>query len=411
MKGGARLDKLVGGVGITPPSDTFHSEEIEVRNNICQDYMTITWQTNDIDQYERFDCKNQVAKLLNIAPHEIVRDEKTKGFYGYMNKWNLGCSEIFYQDQLKCDPALNIHSKMVEISGGGMRELESRNVDMVKFAKFIRETGGTITRFDIAYDDFEGKYCDIFKIFDAVKDFDYVSITQSIEFIYQAKNMMYTGLGITLGDRTSNQQLQIYDKLLERRNKQSFTVDFVKFWHRYEIRFRHGTADSQFFGLHSGNQQMDFDGYIDIIAIQDADLRQKKIIEYYFSRLFTLLDIKKKSKDENKSRQPTVNWWKWFIGDHSKIQIRNQHKLESTITTKKDWVKRSVVKPLAAMKKAIGNNFVETLDKMIDEKANELTDQELLEIERYKKELKQTGEIEDWHNGYVPVDFINQKND
>lgn len=378
------MSKLVGGVGITPLSDRFSAISGKF-NNICIDYLTITWQFDEVEKYNKNDVLYTAAKYLNIEDSEVILDNKNKGFYGYSRKYLLG-TEIFYQDGLKVDPSLNIYSKMIEISGSGCRDLERRNVDLVKFAEWVFKSGGTITRFDLAYDDFICEHCDIKLIRDYLEEDHFVSTIQYWNYIIGRKNGIYVEHAITFGKRSANKQLQIYDKLLERKVNYEVDTDFIDKWIRYEMRFKSKEV-----------AHLVFKDFVDVLKIEDENFRTYKIKEFYFGRLKELLDIKIKSKAINKSELPTADFWNKFCNNFEKIKIRNQYKIESDIVVKKKWVERSVIKPLAKIGAAVGfKNTFEALENMCANKMSEFTEKDYLEINNYKKLLSSSGEIDSW---------------
>lgn len=387
------MSTISGGVCITPSRNT----NLEKYNNICIDWLNITWQFNDRGIYAKTDILGDLVRILHVNKDEVIKSNK-HGFYGYHTMYELG-TEIIFQQDLKTDPELHVFSKMLQLSGSACRDLERRGVNLIELYDYVQKTRGKITRFDLAYDDFFAQYCDVKKIYDHMFNGWFVSTFKTWDYRLSFADEKYSGHAITCGTKSSSVQLQIYDKLLERLVNYNIDVDFIDTWIRYEIRFMQGLANTQ------------FENYINIIKGEKALINpfkgesylinngslEENLIKFYFMSLYSILDLKQpNSDDSNKSRWETVDWWKAFLGEEKRIKISNQYKIESDIATKKSWVKRSVLKPMAKLKKAIGDGFDERLKELVDEKMEELTPEDFMEINAYKEQIKKTGELEDW---------------
>ena len=66
----------------------------------------------------------------------------------------------------------------------------------------------------------------------------------------------------------------------------------------------------------------------------------------YKQILYNNLDFKKVNanasslRGENLVRCETIYWWKKLFKDIEKLKVKNQHRLESTISTTKKWIEK-----------------------------------------------------------------------
>lgn len=348
-----------GGLCNTPPRTRF--------NNILIDYLTFTWTSDGKDDSG---LQSDLIKLLNIKIGEIC-DNDHKALYGYKTsiKWGL---HILFQNGLKLQDGRT--SSMLQLSGQAVRDLEKRNVNFLDLFIYVIRTNGRCVRFDLAYDDFNGDHCDIFKILDYVVKYSYVSSIDTVKIHLELSKNSRVKKGSSLTFGKSKVVLQIYDKKLERlANHYDVWTDF---WHRYEMRFKDDIAHTV---LH------------DFIEILKSNDYENKLIKFYFGRLYQILDIKEFSDNVNISEVPTVKWWSDFLGDYSKIEIRSQFKTESTITSKRKWILNSVIKPLTkvALASVDEDHYFKELRIMCDEMKNELDQTEKLEIKEFKEDEHQ----------------------
>jgi hypothetical protein len=253
------------------------------------------------------------------------------------------------------------------------------DIDIKRFFKYIQISGGKCTRFDLSYDDFFGDHCDLFKIYEYAKIGNYCSSLDYMEYILSSshKTGCYKGHTLTFGK--SKIVLQIYDKKLERESVDNADV-WTPFWHRYEIRFKEDIGNTIFYQY---------------CKLLNSDNFENDLIEFYFSRLYQIIDFKEITDNKtNLSMNDTAGWWSDFIGDHLKIKIRSQFKVESSILTKKKWIKNSVAKPFAKVIIADGKeNFMKEFDIELEQATDKLENIDYLEILKYQKDLEKEKEF------------------
>ena len=150
-----------------------------------------------------------------------------------------------------------------------------------------------------------------------------------------------TGFSITFGSASSN-QLQIYDKKLERMQKGSPDIH-SDIWYRYEMRFVDHTAQA----------------IAETYTIAVEQNYSPVFMELARSNLYRMLDIKEQNpNDTNLSRWKTLDKWTNFLDGVSKINLKTNYKVESTMIKKKLWFESSLHKFTAQMIAYQGlNNF------------------------------------------------------
>lgn len=187
---------------------------------------------------------------------------------------------------------------------------------------------GHFRRLDIAIDDFKGDIVNIYDLESYARKGHWVGSYQSLKVIDASifRGGIYSeGYSLTFG-KPGSSQLQIYDKLLERRFNKEDSY-FTDVWYRYEMRFVNEKADTVVRELLASCKSLD----------------QSKFGTFASQLLFSCIDFKVISIDSNKSQLKTLPIWKEFIGDVSKIDLKSLEPVELSIARKKEWEDRSLV--------------------------------------------------------------------
>ena len=166
-----------------------------------------------------------IIKLLGLDDSAIVWEE-TKGSKGYRDRLYWECISIHYNG--RDDMGL-----WVEMSGQGCRAFESfgsGNYDSI-FREIMDNPGDMhLTRLDVAFDDHSG-LLDIDEICQDTRNQDYISRFRGWQVIDSD-----SGSSVTLGSRSSEILVRIYDKAAER------GFDDGRHWVRVELQLRRDRA-------------------------------------------------------------------------------------------------------------------------------------------------------------------------
>ena len=202
-----------------------------MENKILFDWLSFTCKTKRVDingvLIEKIDERNLV-ELLGLVD---VPWEELPGVKGFKNRMYFDGISIHYNS--------DVYDYMwVEMSGQGCRVFESLSTHksysyMFKF--FLSNSDiATITRLDVAYDDFIG-LLDIYAIADdVVPD---IKDTSRYNFVSPCRSHSVTvsdrGVCVNIGSSRSEIMFRIYDKAAERNKK-----DSISHWVRCEIQLR-----------------------------------------------------------------------------------------------------------------------------------------------------------------------------
>ena len=207
-----------------------------------------------------------------------------------------------------------------------------------------------VGRIDIAIDDFVGKHITPYDIWPIVREGHMVTQFRKVN-VFESLNLGSTiesdGYTITFGRRGAN-QLQIYDKKLERNAKDEY--DFGEaVWYRYEMRFVDEKARQ----------------VMDMYTVAVRDHNSKPFMKYSKQLLLTSLELKVSSNDSNKSRWDILPSWKRFINSIEKIDLNTKGRHETTIEKKLVWFKddmsTTIVELFIVYGEKLGNRLYEMI--------------------------------------------------
>lgn len=284
--------------------------------NICVDWVTVSFNYD-------FDSFKFLLKTMNIDVSSYVEIKGTFNIqYSYLRTYHEHI-KVYLPDNYMTDKFARC---TMELSGQACRLLELLNNGLEFWCPFfcmICSLGGSCSRCDLAIDDMKGEYFTIMDLFNKVMAGEYVCSSQLWNVVAKGtrddETHSDTGFTIYLGSTSSERQLCIYNKKSER--KVNGFETFIEYWVRYELRFKKDTANTLFH-----NHLINVDFWNNFAS--------------NVSELFMGFVEFKESMDEDSShRNRSLIWKPWsdFLGTTSKIKIRNQAKLESTIAAKKTW--------------------------------------------------------------------------
>lgn len=212
---------------------------------------------------------------------------------------------------------------------------------------------GNFKRIDLAIDDFKAEEINIYDLEDIiVKKANYVSCFRDIDYRIQFQRnskevdsiQTLKTYWIRLGTEGKN-NLLIYDKLLERKARDQLDYD-VNIWNRYEMRIVDDKANElvRKYVLYFENKENNF-------------------LDFVSGVLINYLDLKKPSKDLNKSRWRRLPEWSRFLNSIQKIDLKARLKQHSTIDTLIAWSNKSLAKVSAQQVLTQGGLYYEKLWK------------------------------------------------
>lgn len=191
-------------------------------NAFIYDWLTVSFQTVDVDTILH------VTGLAALPWEEQETGSRLK--YGHRLAYD-GVS-IHYTDSWDYRHNAGV---CLEMSGQGCRDFETFGKgDWWLLFEFIRLTGGTVTRLDIAYDDFSG-VLPLRTIFDMADKWYFTSRSQKLRLMKESPDSdpEHAGLSVCHGSKSSEVYVRIYDKRSERH-----AWGEVPHWVRFEIQLR-----------------------------------------------------------------------------------------------------------------------------------------------------------------------------
>ena len=156
-----------------------------------------------------------ISTYLNYQKKDVYKEPYAQNRFKYQYTIGDSITLRLIGPELKSGYA----SCMIELKGEGCREFENQGdktfYDLIHF--LVIRLNGNVTRIDIAIDDYEGKYCTIAKIKQAL---DTRLYTTSFRMkTYELHGSNEKGWSLQLGSHQSSQMLVIYDKLKEQQTK------------------------------------------------------------------------------------------------------------------------------------------------------------------------------------------------
>jgi hypothetical protein len=324
----------VGGGSNTPPIDTlFNKPKLEKR--VLIDWLSVSFDFVDVwhDGGRYFDLDKRsllLRKLLSFFgwTQDLEYLQRGTPVRGYTDCYQIGEHiKIFFGGKHTLN-ANNRYSINLLMSGQACREFENyMDGNWNDLLSFLLSHDSKIKRIDIAIDDFEADEIDIYDIEPIIQKDNYICPMHSVQVIWSRGITegikTSTGYSLTFGSTGSN-QLQIYDKRLERNAKGQIDIE-SNIWYRYELRFVDEKA-------HAVTEK-----YI-------ACVKENKSLEFMTftsELLYMTLDLKVPKKDTNKSRWKTLPKWKAFLNNVTKIKLDTKYKIDTTLIKKKIWFKSS----------------------------------------------------------------------
>lgn len=232
--------------------------------------------------------------------------------------WQTGLgSRLFYQ-QRRFFSGISVHSTFcssdpdqapcrlnagccVEMSGQGCRAYETYSGEsMADLVARVRAAGFSVSRVDIAYDDFSG-VIDLQHMSYQAQHFQFTSRLQARKIVDASEfsDLELSGLTVSHGSKSSRIFIRCYDKRVERN-----AFNIFPHWVRFEIQLRDENAI----------------GFLDCPG--DLGSKFSGLIRQY------LLYRDPVPGDTNKRRWPVSSWWEKFLGDAAAFSVASKKDLD-----------------------------------------------------------------------------------
>lgn len=193
-----------------------------MENCIIYDWLTVSFQNLDKDTLLH------VLGLLNVPWEESDKGSRLR--YGHRLSYD-GMS-LHYTDDWDLKHNAGV---CLELSGQGCRDYETFGKgDWWLLFEFIRLAHGTVTRLDIAYDDFTG-VLPLRIMYDMADKWYFTSRTQRVRLMKESDDSdpLHAGLSVCHGSKSSEVYIRVYDKRVERH-----AWDQFEHWIRFEVQLR-----------------------------------------------------------------------------------------------------------------------------------------------------------------------------
>jgi phage replication initiation protein len=299
---------------------------------------------------------HDVIDLLGL-PRENFCEFPT-GKYGYKSHMRFGHIAIYYDGRSD----MGIH---IEMSGQGCREFEQYTKrDWSQFFALLLNLDVNFTRLDLAIDDFRG-YFTIQQVINKVRRGHVASRFKEARRSdsYKIATGENTGMTVYFGDASSRLQVRFYDKYKERVSKGHEILEGVTCWNRIECQLRKERAMAA--------------------AVMIAN-ESYNVGQMVMGILANYIRFLVPSKDANKSRWKTCDWWEEFLHGVEKLKL-TQVAPDATIERAKSWVERQVAPTLAMLYEAFDYDE-DLIWDFIREGLPRLTDKHKDMIRRFKEE-------------------------
>lgn len=342
--------RTAGGVNSIPltcpkEEDLQVIDDVKLDKRILFDWISFTFDDLDIEAVlsrSSFALKKKPGfgvhvKMLNNLLHVLGSEE-----YNYeMEFKSPGLNNFKYILYIGEHIIINFHgpksyrgrrTTQLLMRGEGCREfIEYQNGSWVELFKVLGNFNGSFKRVDIAIDDFTANDIDIYDLQKYAEAGHWTGSFQSLKIINDISfrgGIRSKGFSLTFGSSGSN-QLQIYDKNLERFSKRKESLD-TKVWYRYEMRLVNERANKS------------IREYMRAFAYDTSSI--SSFLEFGSSLLGELIMFKKEpiGNDSRVRRWEPLVQWVSFLGSVKKITLVPNTQLEKTIDIKKKWYKRSI---------------------------------------------------------------------
>lgn len=213
---------------------------------------------------------------------------------------------------------------MIELKGEGCREFENKNLDKswMDFLKFfVIRLNANPTRIDLTIDDYDGSNISFEWLKQQLDQENFTTNFKSKKYTIHGNSV--DGYSIQMGNRSSVQELVIYEK-----NKEQIKKGIPcnqEYWLRYEMRFRQNKA---------------YDVSMNILELKTKDEFRKFTME----RLLEIIDIKAPGNFNKNNFHKLLTHPKWlsFLEQVNKAKLKRYKIRKSSFETYLNFMKPKV---------------------------------------------------------------------
>ena len=372
---------------------------VKNNNDSCEDDVSGLWSLHKIKTAIIYWFK--LNKFIHESSVQTIK--KLSGFK-YIQEFCPGITFLAEGPEMKYTgldgKTHNYKTCAIELSGRGCRKVEELGVNLINVLEYIFKIPGChATRIDSAVDLIndnkitfhwlckkilqENSYISTFKKGRYEHPFDIKSSDTGLKY------HEFYGESIEFGNRKSSSRLNIYDKLSERINNAGFQVE-ANSWIRFEIAF---------FDDKANNLSKKLMACIDTNNFQN--LAMSLLYDHLDIKINKNLNAEDDFRYNRTSTWPTDPIWADFIGQASKIKIRNQAELEADFCKTRDWFERSAYKTLAMLNILYDEDVLTEIDSLNREIEilEEFDDSQLNVINQYRE--KRYGKTEELTFKYI----------
>lgn len=348
----------------------------QLRQSVLVDWVTASFYSEKkiTEILELFCIKEMEIQDVNSITGETekrkiaVQFEKIEGarykYAGYNVTYRYSNIEIMHDEQKG--------KYLLNLSGQACREFEklsSLDYEML-FGLLIGQLYATVSRIDIAIDDFKSIY-KVNTIRKAVLNGQAVTKIKKYGTHQQGKieDGTLTMDNFYLGTLSSRYSINIYDKKLEQESKGK-EVEY-KSWVRTEIRLKeeYATTFARIIATSTGNDNIG-----------------KYIVEFLNQ---SVVFIKKRCLGGNKSRaakdiQNYAHWWLKFLGDVGKLKL-SQKAPDKSVERTVSWFKNQIAPSLAVLCEVDPHGLNNLFNYLIDNGYTRLNKEHELMIKQAKE--------------------------
>ena len=294
--------------------------ENEINVNVCIDWLTFMVPYTEHNFYN----------ILLLLKLDYDSYEQTAGNYNNMFSYLRRYGDVVIKiPESYTNPTYRDTYFEVDLSGQACRSFEDRKGSWMALLTEIVESNGHATRIDTPIDDFSGNIIPISEVVRKLSEKEYVATFQNLTVngnLTDILNGNYGNFTLYLGRRGSDRSMCIYNKIGERIHA-GMDV-YATYWIRYEMRFAHEKANK--------------------LLTMIVDNGMDYFTELVTSSVLCFLDFRNPTidgiptNDSNKSRWDVWENWREFLQATSKIKLKVQNDVESSITKKKIWFDKSI---------------------------------------------------------------------
>lgn len=249
--------------------------------------------------------KSPIKVVSEILKMDLnLFEELPKGKLGYKK-------QIFFNNITICYDGNEDMGTHIILSGQGCRqfEVDESLLDLIKRINIIE---GKLTRIDLALDCRTGELIKFDNLLEDIIKGNIISKWKSsTEIIKRNLDGETEGRTISLGSRSSNTFLRIYDKAMEQK------VDGT--WYRIELEIKKENARE----------------LQKIINKDNTGQIMQGILKNY------MRIVVQNNKDKNKSRWKTADYWENIINDVEKVKLARKGE-EKSIEQVRNWIEKQV---------------------------------------------------------------------